>query len=140
MRPHPLQAMQTYQIASPLATHFRKGTCEEASCEAYRFGFRFRVNETTDLGMGQAHYFRTDSGRRFTEERDDAGLTVFTFEAGQRCFQEHQVPLERPAAFLVRGGDIRHHGGVLRRHTSGESFMDDLRTTTDRVISAQQHG
>lgn len=140
MRPHPLQAMQTYQIASPLATHFRKGTCEEADCQAYQHGFRFRVDETTDLGQGQAHYFRKDAGRRFTEERDDAGLTVFTFKPGQQCFQDHQVPIDRPAAFLVRAGDITHRGNVLRHHTSGESFMDDLHTTTDRIVTAQQRG
>jgi hypothetical protein len=140
MRPHPLQVSQTYQITSPLATHFRKGTCEEADCEAYQHGFRFRVDERTDLGQGQAHFFRKESGRRFVEERDDAGMTVFTFEPGQQCFQTHQVPLERPAAFLVRAGDIQHRGGVLRRHTSGDSFMDDLHTTTDHVITAQQRG
>lgn len=140
MRPHPLQAMQTYSIASPIATHFRKATCEEADCEALKYGFKFEVDEKTDRGQAQAHYFRTAAGRKCTEHRTENGMTVFLFEAGQQCFQEHQVPLDRPALYVVRGGDIQHHGGIIRQHTSGDSFMDDLHETTDRVVTAQQRG
>ncbi len=112
----PAHAYTTYQIAAPVSTHFRAGTCDEAGCLAHRHGWATTVDESTTLGQGQAHYVRKESGRRFVESRT-GGLTTFTFEAGQKCFATHQVPLERPELYIVRGGDWRGNPrGEVTRH------------------------
>ena len=80
----PPQAYKTYQIVSPLSTHFRPGTCDEAGCLAHQHGWQTAVDESTDMGQRQAHYIRKLSGRRFTERRTELGLTAFTFE-GRHC-------------------------------------------------------
>jgi hypothetical protein len=49
------------------------------------------VDERTELGKGQATYIRTQSRRTFRESPTAEGLTVFRFDSGQRCFQEHQT-------------------------------------------------
>ena len=125
----PVGAYKTFQIVAPISTHFRKATCEEANCPHYLNGFRTRVDERTDLGQAQAHYIRKQSGRRFTEERDEVGLTVFTFEPGQRCFNsdDHKVRLEREEIFLTRGGDWRGNPtGERYRHTNPEFWTEEF--------------
>lgn len=124
----PAAAYKTYQIVSPISTHFRPATCDEVSCPNQANGWRTAVDETADLGQGQAHYIRKDSGRRFAEHRDSAGLTVFEFAPGQQCFAEHKLSLERPERYLVRGGD--HRGNPLRVqpvvHTKPEFWVEDF--------------
>ncbi len=105
----PAYAYTTFAIASPISTHFRKGTCDEAGCLAHRHGWKTTVDETSDLGQGQAHYIRASSGRRFVETHTETGLTEFTFEAGQKCFSEHSVPLDRPEVYGKFAGDHRLH-------------------------------
>jgi hypothetical protein len=105
----PASAMKTFQVSSPIATHFRPATCAEVECEAYRHGWATMADESIEQGQRAAYYIRHDSGRRFTERRSELGITVFTFEAGQRCFgsDTHRVTLERPELFVIREGDWR---------------------------------
>lgn len=128
----PVQAYKTYEIASPVSTHFRDGTCEEAGCLAHQHGWQTSVDESTDLGQRQAHYIRTLSGRRFTERRTELGLTAFTFEAGQRCFATHKVPLERPEFYIVRDGDWRQLGAP-RLHSGPDAWVNDFGDHLDRI-------
>ena len=130
----PAHVYKTYQIVSPLSTHWRDGTCEEAGCKGYEFGWQTAVDEATDLGARQAHYIRRQSGRRFTERRTEIGLTAFVFEPGQTCFATHKVPLERPELYVVRGGDWRGNPrGDVRRHSSPDAWVDDFATHQDRI-------
>ena len=130
----PVHAYKSYEIVSPLSTHYRDGTCDEAGCLAQRHGWRTVVDESTELGQRQAHYIRTQSGRRFTEERTAAGLTDFTFEPGQRCFASHKVPLERPELYVVRAGDHRGNPtGEVRKHSGPDSWVDDFATHQERI-------
>ncbi len=125
----PASAMKTYRILAPQATHFRPATCAEMDCPAYVNGWSTTIDETSELGQKQAHYIRKQSGRRFTAARNPLGLTVFTFEAGQKCFRagEHQTRLERPEIFVVRDGDHRGNprGTETRRHTA-DTWVDDF--------------
>jgi hypothetical protein len=135
----PAAEYKTYSIVSPLSTHFRRGTCEEAGCLAHRHGWQTAVDESTDMGQRQAHYIRKVAGRRFTERRTELGLTAFTFEAGQRCFAEHQVSLERPELYLVRGGDWRGNPrNETRRHSGPDSWVDDFATHQDKLARAAE--
>lgn len=128
----PVHAYKTYEIASPVATHYRDGTCEEAGCLAHAHGWKTTVDESTDLGQRQAHYIRTLSGRRFVEARTEVGLTAFTFEAGQKCFTTHKVPLDRPEFYVVRGGDWRHLGRP-HLHTSPDAWVNDFAEHQDQI-------
>lgn len=132
--------MQTYTIKAPLATHFRAATCAEVECAAHVHGWVSRIDESTDLGQRQAGYIRHHSGRRFTETRDEAGLTVFTFPAEQTCFTEHKVPLHRPELFLVRGGNLTTSTGEVRRHANGEDWADDLQTHQQKIADTFEKG
>lgn len=141
----PASAYRTFQIVSPLSTHWRPATCEEAECEQYARGWESAIDESTELGQKQAWYIRKQSGRKFTESRDEQpGLTVFTFEAGQTCFSagQHKVPLGRPEHYLVRGGDWRGNpaGVETRRHSKPEFWVEDMQEGFDKLRSVQERG
>lgn len=131
----PVQAMKTYAIASPVATHYRDGTCEEAGCLAHQHGWQTSIDESTDLGQRQAHYIRKLSGRRFTERRTEVGLTAFGFVAGQQCFTRHKVSLERPEFYLVRAGDWRGdpRGDSSHFFTGPDPWVNDFGEHQDRI-------
>lgn len=130
----PVQAMKTYQILAPKDSHWRKASCEEFGCKAYTNGWRSQIDETTDLGKRQAHYIRKQSGRKFTEESTSPGMTVFTFEAGQSCFGQHEVPIGRPEIFLVRDGDWRGNPtGQVRTHKRPEDWVEDFAIHQNRL-------
>jgi len=140
----PAQHMKTYVIAAPKATHYRPATCAEAECTAHLHGWRSTADESTELGRQQADYIRSSSGRRFTEHRDDTGLTVFTFEAGQVCFRgdEHTVRIDRPEIFLVRDGDHRGNprGTSPRIHTTPQAWVDDFGEHQERIAETKERG
>jgi hypothetical protein len=137
----PVSLYKTYGAASPVASHWRDGTCEEVNCEAWQFGWQTVIDEATDLGQSQAFYIRKHSSRSFTEQRRPDGLTEFSFDGGQACFAKHKVPLERPAIFTVRDGDWRGNP-TGRRHVfrSGEDFVDDFGEHQERIIEAIERG
>lgn len=134
----PPTAYKTYGAEQPLQTHFRQGTCAEAECGPHRSGWVTAVDESTDLGRQQAYYIRRESGRRFVEQRTEAGMTEFAFEAGQRCFRTHRIPLEREAVFYVQDGDWRVNG--RRRVRSGQSWHDDFAEHLDRLKTNLERG
>jgi hypothetical protein len=123
--------------------------CDEFGCDAYLNGWRTIVDEATPLGQFQADYVRSSSGRVFDEDRDEAGLTVFTFSAGQMPFasteHEHVVRrrLEREPNYRVTGGDDRIPDGlrpVLRRHTNGIDWRDDFGEHQQRIADQIERG
>ena len=126
----------------------RAATCAEVDCGAYLHGWQTTVDESTDLGQGQAHYIRKNSGRRFVESRvlSDEGvpLTAFRFEAGQRCFRadEHRARLERPEIYLVRDGDWRGNprGTEPRRHASAADWVDDFANHQETLANRLKEG
>ncbi len=138
----PAAAMKTYQIAAPLATHWRPATCEEADCLAYLHGWQTSVDETTELGQQQAHYIRHDKTRKHAERRAETGLTVFRFEAGQACFTAHRLPVGRPERFLVVGGDWRGNPAGIppREHTKPDFWVEDMAGTLDDIRTRHERG
>lgn len=139
----PAAAYQTYRVAAPLTTHFYVATCEQAACEQMRYGWQSIIDESTNLGEMQAHYIRRESGRKFTAEKQPDGLTVFTFSAGQPCFQEHRLRIEdKPEIFLREGGDWRGDplGIGVFRHTRPEHWQEDFALHQDKLARAQERG
>lgn len=133
----PATMYQTWRIDAPFATHWKRATCDECECSAWRNGWVTKIDEMTDQGQAQAWYIRKQSGRSFTEERDAAGFTLFTFKAGQPCFQrsQHRLRIERPEIFLRVGGDWR--GNPLRiqpyRHTRAEFWQENMQEELEKI-------
>ena len=133
---------QTYQIAAPVQSHWRDATCDEVDCPNRINGWRTKINEATDLGQAQAYYIRHDRSRRHTEELMPDGLTVFTFDAGQACFEPHKTRLDRPELFIVRGGDWRGNptGREPLLHANADDWTDDFANTQDRIATLVERG
>jgi hypothetical protein len=138
----PVGNMQTYQILAPRATHFRPATCAEVDCQHYLAGWKSVIDESTDLGKSQAYFIRNQSGRHFREERNAApGVTIFIFEAGQKCFSNHELRLDRPELYLVKGGDWRGNPtGFKRQHVNAEDWVDDFANHQSKIADAVQQG
>jgi hypothetical protein len=135
----PAHAKKTYSIKAPRSTHFRKAGCAEVECEGLLHGWVCLIDETTELGQAQAHYIRKLSGRRFREETEN-GLTAFTFEPGQTCFTEHEVPLGKPELYIVRDGDLTRNLKNVRLHSRAEDWADDFATHQQKIADAIQEG
>jgi hypothetical protein len=136
----PAAAYRTFQVRQPLASHFRAATCAEVDCRAYAHGWRTQIDVSTELGARQANYIRMHSGRSFTAT--EAGtLVTFTFPAGQQCFARHHTSLERPAVFVVHGGDWR---GDPRRETpvlrTPDDWLDQFANHQQQLADRIQEG
>jgi hypothetical protein len=118
----PSGAYRTYLIERPRDTMVR-AACEQVDCKAWRNGWETFVDESTDLGRAQAEYIRTRSRRTFQEGKTGAGLTVFTFEKGQRCFVDHET---RPEVYGVVNGDHRQAFGTVRTHVRASDWVEDF--------------
>lgn len=138
----PVTSMQTYSVVAPLSTHFRAATCEEVECTKYVQGWVSPIDESTELGRAQAYYIRNHSGRHFTEDRNQMpGLTMFVFEAGQKCFKQHQTRLDRPELYIVRDGDWRGNPtGNCRQHVNAEDWVDDFKNHQAELADEIQKG
>ncbi|MDX3643098.1 hypothetical protein [Streptomyces sp. MB09-02B] len=133
----PVGAYQTFSVRSRPDGAVRT-VCERVGCEAWRKGWESVIDERTDLGQAQAVYIRQRSGRTFREAKTDAGLTVFRFESGQRCFAEHQT---RPELYLVRDGDYRGNPTGRRRvHTRAADWVEHMQEEFGRFGEDRRRG
>ena len=138
----PAHTMRTFQIDQPLATHYRRGTCREVSCGAHARGWTMGFDLTDAERRAAARWIRDKSGRSYTYELlDDGKRIVFTFPAGQTCFEKHRVPLERDPFLTVRGGDWRGNPTRERvRHRDPETFIDQWSNDLDRLNTIRERG
>jgi hypothetical protein len=139
----PPQAMKTYGIACPIPTHFREATCEEVLCPQHVSGWRTVCSTKTELGVQQIKYIREQSGRHFTiTGPDQAGDVAFIFPPGQKCFGKHAVTLEREAIYYVVEGDYRGNprNVPVRKHVSGENWLDDFATHQGKLADELAKG
>lgn len=140
----PPELFKTFGIRRPAKTHWRPATCVEVECDAHANGFRVTCDLRTVLGLDQARYIRDKAGRAFTHQfAEDGKVVAFTFPAGQKCFIDHRVPLERPALFVVRNGD--HRGSGRRRperrvFDRPDQWVDTFAEHQDRLATAAQRG
>lgn len=132
----PTGAMQTYQAAA-VSDKTVVAACQSVGCTAYQLGWDTVVDEETMLGQRQAAYIRQSAGRSFRELRTEAGLTVFRFDAYQRCFADHET---RPAVYLVRGGDHRANTGLIRKHVDPDDWVEDFAEHQDRLADRLRQG
>jgi hypothetical protein len=144
----PSEAYTTYGIISPKSTHTRVGTCDEVTsvcdqrdalgaricveqhCGASAHGWVTKVDVGTDIGVQRARYIIDHSERRWTSKQD-GGLVTFTFHAGQRCFAEHRISLQREPLFTMKPGDYRTYA---RPRTVGtEQWLDTFGNNQRRI-------
>lgn len=119
-----------FNIASPIETHTRPATCEEVDCEYNRLGWKTRV-ETLPPG---AYAVATNAGRHYREVIEGPGETYLYFPAGQQCFSQHRVPLDRPEFFYVKDRN------GLRRHTKSEHWVEEHSEDLDRLRKKIEEG
>jgi len=86
--------------------YWREATCQEVECSHRQRGWQTTldlspVQDPGELGLNRAryNYIREKSGRHFTEQWVGAEVT-FMFPAGQTCFRQHQLPVERDPVFI----------------------------------------
>lgn len=142
-RPQPLMdaaAYKTYEMRSPLSTHFRPATCAEVDCPHYLNGWRVHLEALTpDLAEAARK-----SGRRYREERVAEGQTYIVFEPGQQCFRvsQHRARVERPPLYIVRDGDHRGNprGTKARLHQNPANWVEDFATHQQAIADEIEKG
>ena len=126
------RAYKTYGAVSPLSTHWRPATCEEADCEAFLHGWVTTVDLSTPEGQQMAHFITHDKTRRWTVQKVSATLVKFIYGPGQRCFAEHRT---RPGTLLVHQG-----GRVAREHVSLADLAEDYTEHMGGIADQQARG
>lgn len=126
----PVQNYKTYQLKSPITSHFRPATCEEVNCQNYLNGWRVRIDNLDKALV----YTARNSGRKYTELSVSESENYLVFEPGQKCFahSQHKVRI-RQELYIVRGGDWRRNTGVIRQHVRGEDWVEDFQEHQDRI-------
>jgi hypothetical protein len=122
----PARLTTRHSYLAPTATHWRRATCEEVDCAAWREGYVADLDERADPGLGQAQWLRAHRGRYpHTEEPLPEGLTRFRFPPGHACLHAaaHRVRADRPGLFVVARGDARP------TQLTAEQWRDDLGET-----------
>lgn len=109
--------------------------CEDVGCLQYAIGWDTVLDESTEMGALTAAWFRSGQTRRsFTELGVSAELggTVFHFDSGQRCFNEHRT---RPGQLLVYSGGRR-----VTEHTSLRFLAEDYTEHMGGVAGQLERG
>lgn len=122
--------VKSYRMVRPKDTHFKEATCNDVDCPHYNFGWF----TTVPIGSPQEHYIRNQSGRQFTASSEDGLNVTFVFPAGQKCFQQHRVPLERPAISLIMNTQGQYNKVEFPR------FVDDFNEQSYKINKARKEG
>ena len=140
-----------FVVSRPLRTHFRAATCAETDCPHYLEGWTTIVPAMSP----QADYIRSESGRRFIEEKREDGLVAFHFSPGQQCFNDpeahkakvprarhsHKRPIDKPEIYTVGGLGHRtdvvdgRHRDITRTHERATDWVEDC---NDRLYKADR--
>lgn len=136
----PPGAYKTYGLAQP-RSHFREVSCAEYECEHHQNGWQTLVDESTERGQRQAYYIRSFSGRKFSETRTEAGLTVFSFEAGQQCFRSpHRMAVKEPLYLIGQGDHRTYRPQTAARVPTARQWIDDFGENQDRLTDRRNQG
>ena len=69
-----------------------------------------------------------------------AGVVVLEFGAGQDCFSEHRIPLDRDSLFVLRDGDWRGNPTGRRRTLSPIAWRDDMGENQEKLAELARRG
>lgn len=135
MRPILPQRSKThkaYSISAPLATHWRKATCQEIDCKHYREGWTFNK---AHLNAELWRAIETAQPRRRYREVEHAGQTYLVFYPGQSCFATHKVRIEREELFFVTPNATGLIVPAARQHKNWDDWQDDFASHQDRIAT-----
>lgn len=118
-----------YIVRMPKDTTVR-AACGDVNCDNWRYGWETILDERTPQGRDAAAWIRSGQSGRTYRELPGGEVTVFRFEAGQRCFDEHRT---RPARWLVRAGGVRQHATM-------RDWIDDLGEHAGRLEEQAKQG
>jgi hypothetical protein len=142
----PPHLFRTFSVRQPLATHWRRATCEEVECEAFHRGWVTTVppesQEYVDLARacrGEVDGFRRGAAPGSPEVTAE-GFLRFTFPAGQLCLRAsaHKIHNDEMPIFQHRGGDWRASSGRVVTHSTPESWRDELGENQLRIVAERQ--
>lgn len=173
----PDHAYSTYGIVMPKSTHTRKARCEEVAakcmsmllpegatdpdefvalrcpeqhCGPHAHGWMTALDTSIPQQRELAKLIIKNDGNRHWTATQDGHLVRFTFPAGQQCFADHRVPLDRPPIFtLKRGREYSSslpyiNGGAIHipgaRNIRGEEWVERLGENQQAIIDAQRRG
>jgi hypothetical protein len=142
----PVQAMKTYGLAAPQATHYRRASCREVDCPNYANGWRSGFDVTDPEKAEAVRLIREFSGRLFTVQElagpdGRVANVVLTFGPGQECFQQHRIALERDPILYVRDGDWRGNDtGRKMIHANNVDWVDDFGEHQEKVAERVARG
>lgn len=132
---------KTYGLSQPAATHFRVVTCQEAECANYANGWRTLIDTSTEIGRRQGRYIRDHAGRSYSVVGQEGNVITLEFPAGQKCFEEHRVPVGRLPILYIRGGDWRGNPtGLPTQRVSQQAWVDDLGEHTLKLKERIERG
>ncbi|NUS26931.1 MAG: hypothetical protein HOV92_22265 [Streptomyces sp.] len=133
-------AYKTYEVRSPLSTHFRPASCAEVDCPHYLNGWRTRIETLTPELLRAAR----NSGRHYTVQQIAAGESYLVFQAGQTCFAgaAHRMPIGRPPLYVVRDGDWRGNprGTKARLHQRPDYWVEDFAEHQQKLADEIEKG
>lgn len=136
----PPSAYKTYALKLPVQTHFRVATCKEVECEREANGFRTTLDTSQPAHARTAKWIEDHSGRKYTKQ-ETGTLVIYTFPAGQECFNTHHVTLEREPLLIVRGGDWRGNPrGDRRIHARAADWVEDFAEHQDGIAREIEKG
>jgi hypothetical protein len=137
----PSRMYKTFQIASPVATHFRQATCAEAECTAYKEGWTYKK---ADLVAQNLLYLVTHAGKKYREQTlDEGGEIYLVFESGQVCFQAraHRVSLQRPEFYLAGRGDHRTYSPrMANKFDRADQWVESFATHQEIINRVIEEG
>jgi len=137
----PPSAYRSFEVRSPVQTHYRSVPCQQADCAHHRDGWISVLDVATTQGKAWAAAIRK-SGRRFTVDRAGPDTTVtYRFPAGQQCFASpHKVPVGRPEIFVVRDGDWRGNPTGRTTQERPEIFVERMAENLDELSTEREKG
>lgn len=130
----PMRALNVHQVIAP-SDQMIKATCQEVGCLNYRHGWLMMFDERIEKGRAGAGLIRgRRHGRTFQEQSAATaeGLTVFRFDAWQRCFANHRT---RKELFVVQSGL-----GSPRLHSRPLDWAEHMNETLDRSYTSRARG
>lgn len=139
----PPSAYKNFAIRAPKETHTRPATCQEAGCIAFQNGWTLNK----EMLSPELLYAATHSRRRYTEVKIAEGHTILQFEAGQPCFAEHRVSLERPAFFYAGQGTPRTLTTPqtfsirrARQFQNADDWRDSMQENLEKIQKIRERG
>jgi hypothetical protein len=142
-------AYKTYEVRSPLATHFRPATCAEVDCPHYLNGWGVRIGALppeTQAEVRAATYEVEGRTYRYAyvEQEMTPGEPWLLFKPGQPCFKArtHLTRMDRTPLYLVRDGDWRGNprGTRARLHQRPDNWVEDFAEHQQKLADEIEKG